>query len=154
MIRFFRGDICFWCILCDTVHAILLILSSHRRSFLAHQNIGMFHHDEIVFPIFVMIHHIQLFADHLTWVVFYPWHSNTSSNHLNCWFDIIPEYSETVMVYNLKSSSLPIIVSFKYEYQTSLEYASWSSLWNRTRWESCPSSWVWRQKVLFLLPWL
>ena len=72
-IRFSRVYICSWCICHDISHKMIEISLNRHRSFLVPQNTDKFRHDEILFPVFVLIHHIQSLLDCQTWLAFFPY---------------------------------------------------------------------------------
>ena len=72
-IRFSRVYTCSWCICHGILHKMIEISLNRHRSFLVPQNTDKFHHDEILFPVFVLIHHIQSLLDCQTWLAFFPY---------------------------------------------------------------------------------
>lgn len=72
-IRFSRVYTCSWCICHGIPHKMIENSLNRHRSFLVPQNTDKFRHDESLFPVFVLIHHIQSLLDCQTWLAFFPY---------------------------------------------------------------------------------
>ena len=72
-IRFSRVYTCSWCICHGISHKMIESSLNRHRPFLIPQNTDKFRRDEILFPVFVMIHHTQSLLDCQTWLAFFPY---------------------------------------------------------------------------------
>ena len=75
-IRFSRVYTCSWCICHGISHKMIENSLNRHRPFLIPQNTDKFRRDEILFPVFVMIHHTQSLLDCQTWLAFFPYLSD------------------------------------------------------------------------------